>query len=125
MDPLSKTMPIPMKECIQLCWECRTTCQTVLYNHCLVEGGAHVERTHITLMSDCIEVCQTAADLMVRRSPGHAAVCNACADICLACATSCDGVAADTGSREMVACADICRRCAESCRAMSRVRQAA
>lgn len=107
----------PMKACIQLCWDCRNTCQETLYNHCLSMGGAHVAHDHVRLMSDCIEICQAAADFMVRGSALHAEVCRACAAICRACADSC----AKVGDAHMQACADRCRKCADSCEAMARM----
>ncbi|CAN5399228.1 hypothetical protein BH10PSE19_BH10PSE19_01560 [soil metagenome] len=33
--------------CIKLCWDCRATCQTTLFNHCLQEGGKHAEAEHV------------------------------------------------------------------------------
>lgn len=113
--------PERLRACIQQCWECRDTCQTLFYNHCLVKGGAHVERRHATLMNDCVQVCQAAADFMTRNSPVHMAVCAACADVCEACAQSCEAIACE----EMDHCAQVCRACARTCRDMSRVKEAA
>ncbi len=110
-----------VKDCIELCWKCRHECQDTLFNHCLEEGGDHVEPEHVRLMSDCIQICQASADSMTRNSPFHAAICAACADICEACAKSCDAI----GGEKMKACADICRACAKSCRDMGRMKQAA
>lgn len=110
-----------MQECIETCWECRNECQKMLYNHCVEEGGEHVEPSHVRLMADCIEICQTSADFMVRNSDLHSAVCGACAEVCEACAESCEAI----GDDAMNACAEVCRRCAESCRQMSEMRQAA
>lgn len=106
-----------LKSCIALCWECRNECQHTLFDHCLEMGGKHAEAAHVRLMTDCIEMCQTAADFMVRHSELHARTCAACADVCEACARSCEAVGGD----RMQACAEICRRCAESCRDMSRM----
>ncbi len=111
----------PMTTGIQLCWECRATCQETLYQHCLDMGGEHVAAAHVKAMTDCIEICQVAADFMTRRSPLHMVVCAACAAICSACATSCDHIAGDT----MKACADLCRRCAKACDDMGRMAKAA
>ncbi|MEI9906446.1 MAG: four-helix bundle copper-binding protein [Asticcacaulis sp.] len=84
--------PEALRACIQQCWECRDTCQTLFYNHCLVKGGAHVERRHATLMNDCIQICQISADFMTRNSPVHMATCGACAVVCEACAKSCEAI---------------------------------
>lgn len=110
-----------LQSCIQLCWECRDTCQDTLYNHCIEMGGKHVEAEHIRLMADCIQACQTAADFMRRNSRFHSSERAACADVCEACAESCERI----GSEEMKHCADICRRCAKSCREMGRMKKAA
>jgi hypothetical protein len=107
-----------MQDCINKCWTCRAECQNIFFNHCLVEGGKHVEEQHAKLMADCIEICQTAADFMTRQSPQHISVCGTCADVCEACADSCMKV----GGEKMEHCAEICRRCAESCRAMSQMK---
>jgi hypothetical protein len=104
-----------MKDCIELCNECRDECETMLYQHCLEQGGKHVEQEHVKLMTDCIEACQTAAHFMLRGSDNHALYCSANAEICESCADSCEEV----GGKEMEDCAKTCRKCAESCRKMS------
>lgn len=104
-----------MKDCIELCNECRDECETVLYRHCLKIGGKHADQSHVKLMTDCIESCQTAAHFMLRGSDNFASICNACAEICDLCADSC----AEIGDKEMKDCAETCRKCAESCREMS------
>jgi len=107
----------PIKACIQLCWDCRHMCQDTLYNHCLKMGGTHVAPDHVKIMSDCIQICQASADVMVRGSALHAEVCRACAAICRACADSC----ARIGDAHMQACASQCRKCAQACEEMSRM----
>lgn len=104
-----------LQKCIQVCWECRNECQVVLFNHCLEMGGKHVEAEHVKSMMDCIQICQVAADAMVRQSSLHADICTACARICDACADSCESLPGE----EMRHCADICRKCADSCRESS------
>lgn len=110
-----------LQACITTCWECRNECQETLFNHCLEVGGKHVEASHVRLMADCIQACQTAADFMVRGSQFHASECAACADVCEACAESCERI----GGEEMKRCAEICRRCAASCREMGKMKKAA
>ncbi len=110
-----------LKECIETCWECRAACQSTFYSHCLEEGGEHVEAEHVRIMTDCIQICQAAADFMTRNSPMHHAICAACADICEACAKSCDALDSD----HMKRCAELCRECAASCRAMGAMKKAA
>lgn len=107
--------------CIQICLECQSVCQDTLYERCLEMGGKHVDQMHVKLMADCIEACQTAANGMKRGSPLYASFCAVCADVCDACAKSCERV----GDTEMQACADLCRRCADACREMSKLKRAA
>jgi hypothetical protein len=109
-----------MRQCMESCWKCRHECHTALFNHCLVMGGKHVEAEHIKLMTDCIQMCQIAADAMARQSPMHAEICAVCADICDACAESCEGI----DSPEMSHCAEICRKCANDCREMGNMKSA-
>ena len=106
-----------MQECIDECWKCRTHCQETLFNYCLEEGGKHVESRHIKLMTDCIQICQIAADFMTRNSELHIAVCKACAEICEACAKSCE----DVDDEKMKECAKVCLACAETCREMAKM----
>ncbi len=110
-----------LKSCIELCWTCRNECNETLFNHCLEEGGKHVAPEHVRLMSDCIQICQTAADFMTRQSPMHEATCAACADICEACAKSCEAI----GGEQMKRCADVCRKCSKSCRDVGQMKKAA
>lgn len=104
-----------LQECIDNCNGCRDECESVLFTHCAEMGGKHLEAKHLRLMADCIEICQTAANAMLRGSEMHAVICGACAELCEACADSCDQIGGD----KMKACADICRRCAQSCQKMS------
>jgi hypothetical protein len=101
-------------DCMVACWECRDTAQDVLVNHCLAMGGAHVEQAHVKLMLDCIQITQTCADFLRRQSAQHALVCQTCAEVCAACADSCEQV----GGPEMQRCATACRQCADACRGM-------
>ncbi len=109
------------QNCITTCWECRDECQKTLFTHCLYEGGKHVTPEHVKLMTDCIQICQAAADFMTRQSSLHASVCAACDEICEACAKSCEAI----GGEHMKRCAEICRRCAQTCREMSQMKKAA
>lgn len=112
-----KNMDENMKNCIETCNECRDECEATLYQYCLEKGDKHVEQAHIKLMADCIEICQTSAHFMLRGSAMHIAVCGLCADICEACAVSCESI---VGCEVMKACADTCRKCAQTCRDMSK-----
>src|SRR5678815_2115728 len=70
-----------VRRCIDDCVRCHEVClSTVPY--CLEQGGRHAEEAHITLLLDCADVCQTAADFMLRGSDEHGRLCAACAALC-------------------------------------------
>ena len=100
--------------CADLCQATHRAClETMLY--CLGRGGAHADADHIRLLADCAQMCQTAADFMLRQSPLHGAVCSVCAEVCDQCAVECDAFE-DEG---LEACARLCRQCAASCESMA------
>lgn len=113
--------PANIETCISTCRECRDECQTTLFRHCLETGGKHVEAKHFRLMADCIQICETAADFMMRCSEMDAAICVACATICDACAKSCDQI----GGEQLKRCAEMCRQCSAACREMGKTRKVA
>ncbi|MBU6234650.1 MAG: four-helix bundle copper-binding protein [Alphaproteobacteria bacterium] len=98
-------------DCIELCWKARTECQKALYTHCVFLGGKHTAPEHVKVLTDCMEICQTAADFMTRQSSLHAEACAAAVAICEACADSCE----ELGTDHMLVCADACRKCAKAC----------
>lgn len=105
-----------MQECITNCLNCHSVCLETI-GHCLSMGGQHAVANHLKLMQDCVQICQTSADFMLRMSNYHGQVCGICASICDACAEDCDRLA--EGNDFMARCAEACRRCAESCRRMA------
>lgn len=102
-------------------WTCRDTLQGALVHHCLQMGGEHTEAEHVKLMLDCMEVCQTTADMIRRQSAFAQHVANVCADICNACADSCAAIE----SQHMQECAAVCRQCAAACQGIQPMRKAA
>ena len=106
--------PTPeVQACIDQCSVCHDVCLRAATTHCLEEGGEHARPEHMKLMLDCADICQVAADFMLRGSPRHPLVCGICAQICDACADDCERVG------DMDECVEACRACADSCRAMS------
>lgn len=105
-----------LDECVDSCVASHRIClETARY--CTEQGTpAHIEATHIALLLDCAELCQTTANSMLRRSPQHALLCDACARMCEACARDCAKIAGDA---RMQACAQTCRDCAASCKEMA------
>lgn len=104
-----------MQACIEACESCHASCLSHAATHCLEMGGKHVEPTHFRLMLDCAEICQTAANFMLRGSAHHAHVCAECAEICESCAKSCEQIG------DMDDCVQACRKCAASCHAMAKM----
>lgn len=102
-----------MQQCIENCQNCHATCLTMLTNHCLEVGGAHLEKEHVRLMMDCIQICQASADFMLRQSKHHAHICKECAEICQQCADSCEKVGG------MDECVQACRACVGTCGSMA------
>ena len=82
-------------------------------NHCLEVGGKHVEPAHFRLMLACAEMCRTSAHLMLLGTEHHRHTCAEWAEICEACAESCEEVGG------MDDCVRQCRSCAETCRKMA------
>lgn len=103
-----------LQKCIDECVSCHRIClETVQY--CLKQGGKHAEASHITLLLDCAEICQTSANFMLRGSELHVRTCAVCAEVCRRCVESCEQLEGD----QMQRCAEACRSCAESCEQMA------
>ncbi|MDB5082535.1 MAG: uncharacterized protein JWP00_4459 [Chloroflexi bacterium] len=111
-------MSAEMEQCIRNCVDCHRVCLETI-SHCLQIGGPHAAPDHIKLLQDCVQICQTSADFMIRGSQFHNRTCGACAEICEACAQDCERLAKQDNDLHMQACADMCRKCAASCRAMA------
>lgn len=107
-----------MQQCIENCQNCHAVCLETI-SHCLQTGGEHASAEHIKLLQDCVQICQTSADFMLRMSDYHPQTCGVCADVCEACADECEKMATGDAAEFMQRCADACRKCAESCRRMS------
>ena len=104
-----------MQECITNCLDCHTICLDTI-SHCLQMGGPHAEASHIRLLMDCAQICQTSADFMIRMSDVHPQTCGVCADVCERCAIDCERFGND---KTMMDCAAMCRKCADSCSRMA------
>ena len=106
-------------ECIDSCVASHRMClETARY--CTEQGSAaHIEASHIALLLDCAELCQTTANSMLRQSPQHILLCEACAKMCDACARDCMKISNDVRMQD---CARTCRDCAASCKNMASMR---
>jgi len=60
-------------QCIEDCQRCHDECLRTAMQQCLEMGGEHASRDHLSLMLTCAELCQTAANAMLRGRPasGH------------------------------------------------------
>jgi hypothetical protein len=104
-----------MQRCIEECQKCHDVCLQAVA-HGLRQGGHYVEATHIMALLDCVDMCATSVNFMLRESARHRRTCELCAEVCDACARSCAGFHDDD---EMRRCEAECHRCAESCREMA------
>ena len=102
-----------MQACIDACNQCHATCLHTAMTHCLEAGGKNVEAEHFKLMINCAEICQTMSNFLLSGSVFHQNICAICADVCDACAISCEQMGG------MEDCVAACRKCAESCRSMA------
>ena len=116
-ESVSRQMEIDseMRDCIRECQSCAAICLETV-THCLQMSGAHAEVSHIRTLLDCADICQTAANFMLRGSDLHTRTCAVCSEACERCAVSCEQFPDD---RMMQQCAEECRRCATSCRNMA------
>src|SRR5215216_6975733 len=112
---ITDTTTHDMQQCIQNCRDCHRICMLTM-THCFAQGGEMLEATHIRLMLDCAEICQTSANFMLRASELYSRTCGVCAEVCERCARDCERFGDDAHMR---ACADSCRRCADSCKHMA------
>lgn len=106
-------LPSDMQACVEACLRCHSTCLGMSSHHCLEAGGKHVEAQHFRLMLACAEMCRASAAMMLIGTEHHRASCRACAEVCDACAKSCEEVGA------MEECVQACRACAEHCHKMA------
>jgi hypothetical protein len=102
------------QSCIDLCSKCAMTC-----DHC---AASCMKEPHVTelipcirLDLECVAICRAAIRIMILESNHANAVCQLCADICIACAEECEKHDHDH-CRE---CAAVCRECAAECMNMT------
>lgn len=104
-----------MQACIHACQTCHGVCVETT-RHCIKLGGKYADPEHLRLLTDCVQICQTSADFMLRDSDFHGMTCDICAEVCERCAEECAAFGSDDAL--MKRCAEACRMCAESCRTM-------
>lgn len=95
---------------VDSCTRCHNLSLRAAMTHCLPERGERIHEERCTLLLNCSDVCQMAANFILTGSPFTANICRMAAEICEACAESCGEVAG------MLDCVDACRGCARLCR---------
>jgi hypothetical protein len=101
------------QSCIDACYSC-VAAGNYCASACLQEKNQEDFSICIRLDLECASICKSAAELMSLGSNYANAVCQVCADICLACAEECE-----KHDREHCRkCAEACRLCAEECASM-------
>ena len=108
--------PNLMREFINNCANCHNICMETVA-HCLQMGDKHAEASHIRLLLDCVEICATSANVMLRQSDLHPRTCAVSTEVCVRGADDCERSGPD--AQMMLRCAEVCRRCADSCRRMA------
>lgn len=99
-----------MQACIDACLAIYRLCMEAS-RHGLEKGGAHAAPGHVAILQDCADLCQATATSMMRGSPIHTVLCEACAKACEACSKDCAGF----DDALMRRCATGCHDCAASC----------
>lgn len=114
VDAAGKQFSDEMRRCIDDCTRCHQVCLTTA-GHALRHGAGENTNHMIRVLSDCVEICQTSANFMLRGSPNHKHTCGLCARICRECETACR----EFDDPVLQKCADVAGQCAESCGAMA------
>lgn len=109
-----KSFSQAMAHCIDECTRTHQVCLTAA-GHALRHGGGENTNHVIRVLSDCVEMAQTAANFMLRGSPNHKTTCGVCGQICREVARDC-GVFDDDVMQEVV---EVATRCAEACEEMA------
>ncbi|MGZ3696382.1 MAG: four-helix bundle copper-binding protein [Bdellovibrionota bacterium] len=97
------------------CTDCGVICLETL-NHCIHQGMDHKESGHLQILRDCAELCATTANFLATDSYYRTELAMVCAEICDACALSCEQFYDD---EQIANCAEACLACAISCRRIS------
>lgn len=104
------------RNCIESCTNCHNVClEAVAYS--LKKGGELNQAKHITILCDCIDVCQASINSMSRNSELANKICVLCANICNICAEHCEKF----DDEKLNECATVCRDCAKECIKMAAV----
>jgi len=101
------------QSCIDACNNCAAACDNCA-TACLQEADAKQLARCIALDMDCAQICRLAASYMARGSELTGAICEACAEVCGACADE----SAQHQMDHCKQCALACEQCLDECRRM-------
>jgi hypothetical protein len=111
-----------LAEAISSCLECAAVC-TMCADACAAEPDVAELRRCIRLNADCADLCGAVARVLGRTGDPHSgalrAAVDACAEICVACASECQKHA--DHHEHCRQCAEVCMRCARACQAIMAV----
>lgn len=108
------TMVMTISQCVDECLKCHRICLDTA-TQCLLIGGDLAAPERVRLLYDAAQICQMAADFILRKSLFHLQSCELCAEICERVVDSCEDLIDD---RLMHTCSQAARRCAAACREM-------
>jgi hypothetical protein len=112
--PQARALSDEMEECVGDCLTTHRVClDTLTY---LLESSGRGDGRLLKRLMDCAEMCETAAQFLVRGSEIHPRVCGVCAEVCAVCAEACEEFPDD---QQLRACAQACHQAAASCRSMA------
>ncbi len=103
-----------MAGCEEHCSTCQSKCEKA-EEYVKGAGGKIASEKRLKLLADCASICKTSHDFLSRGSQFHPEVCKVCADVCNACAKSCE----EANDPKLKDCMDECKKCAESCHKMA------
>ena len=104
---------VSKENCILECLECHRVCMETL-TYSLRRGDPYAEASHVHLLLDCSQICQTAADFITRDSDVSCRISEIAAYLCERTSVNCEQWAA--ADPQMKQCMEVCRRCGECCR---------
>jgi len=105
-----------MSACARACSDCQRECDACS-THCadMLKEGHKDHAVTLGTCLDCSDFCAAASQIVARKGPFAALICESCATACDHCANECEKFPDD---KHMAACAEECRKCEKACKAM-------
>ena len=101
-----------LEKCIAACYDCSVACEKCA-TQCLFEEDSHNMTKCILLDRECSVICTATAKILSIGADHFQLLCEACEEICMACAAECGRHDNMSHCRQ---CAEACTNCAEMCR---------